>query len=76
DYLTWTFFLRRLVQNPSYYSLESTEPEAVSEYLSDLVGETLSALEVAGCVALDEDGEGSVRGLTPGRIASTFYLKH
>ncbi len=37
-------------QNPSYYDLGNTSSEAVNEYLSDLVGDTLHALEEAGCV--------------------------
>ncbi|KAL4525728.1 hypothetical protein Ndes2526B_g09336 [Nannochloris sp. 'desiccata'] len=76
DYLTWTFFLRRLLQNPSYYNLESVEDEAVSKFLSELVGGTLEALAEAGCVALNELNQGGVECLTPGRIASFYYLKH
>lgn len=76
DYLTWTFFLRRLLQNPSYYNLDSVEAEAVSDFLSELVGGTLEALAEAGCVALDELNQGGVECLTPGRIASFYYLKH
>lgn len=37
DYLTWTFFYRRLLQNPSYYDLEATDPESVNEFLSRMV---------------------------------------
>jgi hypothetical protein len=74
DYLTWTFFMRRLLQNPSYYDLDSVAPEAVSSFLSDLVGATLGALEGAGCLAVDEAG--GVAVLTPGRIASFYYLRH
>ena len=46
DYLTWTFFYRRLLQNPSYYNLESTEMEDVSEFLSDMVETTMATLQV------------------------------
>jgi activating signal cointegrator complex subunit 3 len=46
DYLTWTFFYRRLLQNPSYYGLESTAVEEVSEFLSAMVEATLNTLQV------------------------------
>ncbi len=52
DYLTWTFFYRRLLQNPSYYNLESTEMADVSEFLSDMVETTMATLQVViqlGC---------------------------
>lgn len=41
---------RRLLQNPSYYDLDSTEPEAVSAYLSAMVADVLMQLQVAGCL--------------------------
>lgn len=37
DYLTWTFFYRRLLQNPSYYDLEKTDAESINQYLSRMV---------------------------------------
>lgn len=41
---------RRLLQNPSYYDLDGTDPEAVSAYLSALVEGVLSQLQDAGCL--------------------------
>jgi len=75
DYLTWTYFFRRLVRNPSFYSLGSTEAEAVSTFLSDMVESICYTLEKAGCIKVDEE-EGKLEALTMGRIASFFYLKH
>ena len=47
DYLTWTFFFRRLIQNPSYYDLPSTENDQLSIFLSRMIETTLQSLEVA-----------------------------
>ncbi|EIE24813.1 Sec63-domain-containing protein [Coccomyxa subellipsoidea C-169] len=74
DYLTWTFFYRRLLQNPSYYNLESTEMEDVSDFLSDMVETTMATLQDAGCVTIEEDG--AIGPLTMGRVASFYYLKY
>ena len=38
DYMTWTFFFRRLAQNPSYYGMEDTEVDRLNSFLSGLVG--------------------------------------
>ena len=46
DYLTWTFFYRRVLQNPSYYDLDDTDPDSVSAFLSDMVERNLSLLQV------------------------------
>ena len=46
DYLTWTFFFRRLLQNPSYYGLADTDEGDVNAFLSGLVEDNLAALEV------------------------------
>lgn len=37
DYLTWTYFFRRLTKNPTYYNLESNSADAINHYLRDLV---------------------------------------
>eukprot|EP00899_Mesostigma_viride_P021111 jgi/Mesvir1/29000/Mv17769-RA.1 len=77
DYLTWTFFFRRLLMNPSYYDLQGTSAPEVDDYLSTLVRDTLDKLEEAGCVACDDAEEGgAVEALSLGRIASFYYLQY
>ncbi|KAK3240835.1 activating signal cointegrator 1 complex subunit [Cymbomonas tetramitiformis] len=74
DYLTWTYFFRRLMQNPSYYNLESVEHDDVNGFLSSLVEGTLGALEDARCIEILEDD--SVEPLTLGRVAAYYYLQY
>ena len=74
DYLTWTYFFRRLLQNPSFYEMEGTDHSDVNNFLSGMVEATLETLSTAGCLdVLDDD---SIEPLTMGRIASYYYLKH
>ncbi|XP_026331439.1 activating signal cointegrator 1 complex subunit 3 [Hyposmocoma kahamanoa] len=75
DYLTWTYFFRRLLKNPSYYSLESLETEDVNYYLSTLVQSALDVLANANCVEIEED-QRTVNSTWMGRIASYYYLSH
>lgn len=55
DYLTWTYFFRRLLRNPSYYNLEATETADINHFLSSLIQNTLDTLMTAGCVEVDEE---------------------
>ena len=75
DYLTWTFFFRRLVQNPSYYNLEGTKHAEINEFLSAMVEDSLSDLKKAGCVGVDDETD-SLSPTAMGRVASAYYLKH
>lgn len=75
DYITWTYFFRRLVMNPSYYSLEDISHESINKYLSSLVERSLQDLECSYCIEIKED-ERAIEALTYGRIASYYYLKH
>lgn len=54
DYLTWTYFFRRLLQNPSYYKLETLEPQDINRYLSNLVQTALDTLAAASCIEFHE----------------------
>ncbi|KAM6936460.1 activating signal cointegrator 1 complex subunit 3 isoform 1-T1 [Lycodopsis pacificus] len=75
DYITWTYFFRRLVMNPSYYSLEDISHESVNKYLSNLVEKSLRELECSFCIEIKEDDR-TIEPLTYGRIASYYYLRH
>jgi replicative superfamily II helicase len=82
DYLTWTYFFRRLVVNPTYYGLDAERPAkgdaldqtVVDEFLSRVVEDALAELEESQCIAIDEGGV--VEAMVPGRIASYYYLSH
>lgn len=74
DWLTWTFFFRRLLRNPTYYGLDDATDAGVRAYLLALVDETVADLERAGCVVR---GAGGAIASTPlGAIAAAYYLRH
>ncbi|CAJ1061882.1 activating signal cointegrator 1 complex subunit 3 [Xyrichtys novacula] len=75
DYITWTYFFRRLVMNPSYYNLEDISHESINTFLSGLVERSLRDLECSYCIEIKEDDR-TIEPLTYGRISSYYYLKH
>jgi activating signal cointegrator complex subunit 3 len=76
DYLTWTYFFRRLTKNPTYYNLLSNSAEAINTYLRELVDSTLLKLRSAGCIEIDTNDEESVRPTQLGYLASFYYLSY
>jgi antiviral helicase SLH1 len=83
DYLTWTFFFRRLHKNPSYYGLEiSAEDQntmaaqaTAQEFMIDLVDKSLNDLAESSCVLVDS-ATGEVDSTPFGKIMSYYYLSH
>ncbi|EEP77956.1 potential translation-regulating helicase [Uncinocarpus reesii 1704] len=62
DYLTWTFFFRRLHKNPSYYGLEISAEEhnsiaaqeMAATFMIELVDKSLGELANSSCISFDE----------------------
>lgn len=54
DYVTWTYYFRRLVMNPSYYQLEEASKESINVFLSKLVSGALAELETSYCIEFEE----------------------
>ncbi|XP_040076297.2 activating signal cointegrator 1 complex subunit 3 [Ixodes scapularis] len=75
DYMTWTYFYRRLLQNPSYYGLENTEPKQMNAYLSNLVTKALRTLQDSSCLEVDTDDR-TLISTALGKIASFYYMSH
>ena len=82
DYLTWTFFFRRLHKNPSYYGLEIaaeenntvTAQQAANDYMIDMVDKSLGELAESQCLTLHSNGDVDPTAL--GKIMSYYYLAH
>ncbi|KAF4553638.1 Sec63 Brl domain-containing protein 1 [Elsinoe fawcettii] len=82
DYLTWTFFFRRLHKNPSYYGLEisseqhnSIEAQTLAnDYMITLVTNSLNGLSTSSCIDLLPNGDVDPTPL--GKIMSYYYLSH
>ena len=83
DYLTWTFFFRRLHKNPSYYGIEISAEEHNSiaaqtiaqDFMIELVDKALSELAESSCIALDS-ATGDIDSTQYGKIMSYYYLSH
>ncbi|KAG0045399.1 hypothetical protein BGZ83_009400 [Gryganskiella cystojenkinii] len=74
DYLTWTYFYRRLQMNPSYYGVEDLTPSGVNTFLSDLIEKSISKLERSSCVEVTDEVE--IEPTALGKICSFYYLMH
>ncbi|XP_049849138.1 uncharacterized protein LOC126317508 [Schistocerca gregaria] len=51
EYLTWTFWFRRLLKNPNYYGLSDTSPDSLNRYLSDVVHQVCDELQRSRCIS-------------------------
>lgn len=82
DYLTWTFFFRRLHKNPSYYGLEISAEEhntvaaqaLANDYMVEIVDKSLGELAESKCIDLHSNGD--VDSTPLGKIMSYYYLSH
>ena len=74
DFVTWTFYYRRLTQNPNYYNMTGVTHRHVSDHLSDLVESVLADLEESGLIAIENDFD--LEALNLGMIASYYCVKY
>ena len=58
DYITWTYFFRRLLINPTYYGLDDTDHNSVNTFLSNLIEGAITALQMSYCVTVLEVWDG------------------
>ena len=75
DYLTWTYWFRRITRNPLYYEIPNKEPETIKKFVVDLIDKTCKHLKESGTVEISEDGF----ELFPtflGHLASFYYIQH
>jgi len=82
DYLTWTFFFRRIHKNPSYYGLEispeeqssTSAQEHANDFMVGLVDKSLSELSDSSCITIHSNAD--VDPTPFGKIMSYYYLSH
>ncbi|OAX40546.1 Sec63-domain-containing protein [Rhizopogon vinicolor AM-OR11-026] len=74
DILTWTYFYRRMTQNPNYYNLHNVSHQHLSDHLSELVENTLQELVNSKCIAIEDEME--VSALNLGMIAAYYNISY
>lgn len=74
DYLTWTFFYRRLTMNPNYYGLQGVTHRHLCDHLSELIEITLGELEHCRCISIEDDLTVSSNNM--GMIAAYYYVNY
>ncbi|KAH9047169.1 putative RNA helicase [Lactarius hengduanensis] len=74
DILTWTYFYRRMTQNPNYYNLHNVSHQHLSDHLSELVENTLGDLVNSKCIAIEDEMD--VSPLNLGMIAAYYNISY
>lgn len=75
NWTTFTYFYRRLLANPSYYSLTSTTHDGLSNYMSDLVETTLRELSESKIIDFDDE-DGSVSPQNAAMIGAYYNISY
>ncbi|KAK0628424.1 Sec63 Brl domain-containing protein [Bombardia bombarda] len=75
NWATFTYFYRRLLANPSYYSLTNPTHEGLSQYLSDLVESTLKDLTESKIIEFDDE-DGMVTPQNAAMIAAYYNISY
>ncbi|KAK3487369.1 Sec63 Brl domain-containing protein [Neurospora crassa] len=75
NWATFTYFYRRLLANPSYYSLTDPTHDGLSQYLSDMVEATLKDLAESKIIDFDED-DGTVAPQNAAMIAAYYNISY
>lgn len=73
DWMTYTYFYRRLLANPSFYGLTDVSHEGLSTFLSELVENTLKELTEAKIIDLDEEDD-SISPLNAAMIGAYYNI--
>lgn len=76
DWIAWTFFYRRIQQNPNFYNLVGITELQKNEHLSELIENAVEELIEAECIVIEEDEEteASLVPINGGMIASHYYI--
>merc|ERR1711871_1188993 len=74
DYVTWTFYYRRLGQNPNYYNLHGATHRHLSDHISELVETTVGDLETSKCITVEDEMD--IAPLNLGMIGAYYYIKY
>jgi len=74
DFMTWTYYFRRIVKNPAFYGVKDTTHEGINKFLVKLVDENLEMLKRNKCIEIGED-DFTLESTPYGQIASFYYLK-
>ncbi|KAG7088489.1 hypothetical protein E1B28_012477 [Marasmius oreades] len=74
DILTWTYFYRRMTQNPNYYNLHNVSHQHLSDHLSELVENTLTDLVNSKCISIEDEMD--VVPLNLGMIAAYYNISY
>ncbi|KAF8466489.1 Sec63-domain-containing protein [Russula ochroleuca] len=74
DILTWTYFYRRMTQNPNYYNLHNVSHQHLSDHLSELVENTLNDLVNSKCISIEDEMD--VSPLNLGMIAAYYNISY
>lgn len=72
DWLGWTFFYRRLHQNPNYYNLLGVTDSHKNEHLSELIETAVEDLDQAECIIVENEFDLSI--INGGMISSYYYI--
>ena len=70
DFLTWTYYYRRLSQNPAYYGLSDCSSDGIQIFLASVINEALESLQKSSCVLLGDAAADATGDGGSGLVAS------